>query len=93
MAYRSAEQNSTNCTPALLMLAREIRTPAEVAFEQSPDVVGPPGPEYAQKLQDRLEKAHAFTRDQLEKAGMRQKRNHDLRSYVRDFQAGELVQV
>lgn len=33
MAYRSAVQSSTNCTPALLMLGREIRTPAEMAFE------------------------------------------------------------
>jgi len=32
MAYRSAVQESTSCTPALLMLGRELRTPAELAF-------------------------------------------------------------
>ncbi|KAK6304839.1 hypothetical protein J4Q44_G00254250 [Coregonus suidteri] len=32
MACRSAVQDSTSCTPALLMLGREIRTPAEMAF-------------------------------------------------------------
>lgn len=93
MAYRSAVQNSTICTPPLLMLAREIRTPAEVAFGQPPDAVDPPGPDYARKLQDRLEKAHAFARDQLEKAGMRQRRKYDLRSKGRDFRPWELVWV
>lgn len=93
MAYRSAVQSSTNCTPALLMLAREIRTPAELAFGRPPDTEHPPGPEYARKLQDHLEKAHAFARDQLKQAGMRQKRNYDVRSKGRDFQAGELVWV
>ena len=29
MAYRSAVQESTSCTPALLMLGRELRTPAD----------------------------------------------------------------
>lgn len=59
-------QSSTNCTPALFMLPREIRTPAE-------DAVNPAGLDYARKLQDRLEKAGIFTRDQWEKAGMKQK--------------------
>jgi len=45
----------------------------------------PAGPEYARKLQDRMETAQAFARDQLEKAGMRQKRNYDVRSKGRDF--------
>uniref|UniRef100_A0AAV2M0P6 Gypsy retrotransposon integrase-like protein 1 n=1 Tax=Knipowitschia caucasica TaxID=637954 RepID=A0AAV2M0P6_KNICA len=89
MAYRSAVQNSTNCTPALLMLGREIRTPAALAYGRPPgDLEDVPGPEYARKLQDRMESAHAFARDQLEKAGMRQKRNYDVRSKE---QVGEVV--
>lgn len=32
LAYRLAVQDSTLCTPALLMLGRELRTPAEMAF-------------------------------------------------------------
>ena len=39
-----------------------------------------------------MESAHNFERDQLEKAGMKQKRN-DIRSKGRHFQAGELVWV
>lgn len=51
MAYRSAVQASTSCTPALLMLGREIRTPAELAFGRAPDApLAPPGLEYARRL-------------------------------------------
>lgn len=32
MAYHSAVQSATNCTPALLMLAREIMTAAELLW-------------------------------------------------------------
>ena len=90
----STVQESTSCTPALLMLGRELRTPVEVAFGKPP--VTPAVPlwrEYARRLQDRMESAHIFARDQLEKAGMKQKRNYDIRSKGRHFQAGELVWV
>lgn len=94
LAYRSVVQDSTLCTPALLMLGRELRTPAEMVFGKPPDTPAvPPGPEYARRLQDRMESAHAFAREQLQKAGVRQKRNYDTRARGRDFEAGELVWV
>ncbi|KAL7841639.1 hypothetical protein SRHO_G00253300 [Serrasalmus rhombeus] len=94
LAYRSAVQDSTSCTPALLMLGRELRTPAEIIFGKPPDTpTVPPGPEYARRLQDRMESAHAFARDQLQKAGIRQKRNYDIRAKGKDFRAGDLVWV
>ncbi|KAL7883614.1 hypothetical protein SRHO_G00012720 [Serrasalmus rhombeus] len=49
--------------------------------------------EYARRLQDRMESAHAFARDQLQKAGIRQKRNYDIRAKGKDFRAGDLVWV
>ncbi|KAK7884629.1 hypothetical protein WMY93_027752 [Mugilogobius chulae] len=94
LAYRSSVQESTSCTPALLMLGRELRTPAEMFFGRPPDTPAvPPGPEYARRLQDRIETAHTFARDQLQKAGVRQKRNYDLRAKGKDFNAGDLVWV
>lgn len=94
MACRSAVQESTSCTPALLMLGRELRTPALVAFGRPPDAADTPsGPEYARKLQDRLESAHSFAREQQQRAGVRQKRNYDVRVQGRHFLAGELVWV
>jgi len=65
MSCRSAVQDITSCTPALLMLGRDLRTPAELAFGRPPDSLATsPGPEYASRLQDRRESAHAFARDQ-----------------------------
>ena len=94
MAYRSAVQTSTSCTPALLMLGRELRTPALMALGQPPDGVDAPvGPEYARMLQDRLEVAHRFARKEQEEAGARQRRQYDLSARGRHFVPGESVWV
>lgn len=88
MAYRSAAQDSTACSPALRMLGREIRTPADMVVGRPPDAsLEPPGLEYARKLQDRLDRAHEFARDQLRVAGARQKRNYDVRARGKQFEA------
>ena len=56
MACRSAVQDSTGCSPALLMLGRELRTPAEMAFGHPPGERGvAPGLDYARKLKVMLE--------------------------------------
>ena len=79
MACRSAVQESTSCTQSMLMLGRELSTPAALAFGLPPDTPpAPPRPEYARRLQDRLESAHTFARTQLQNVGVRQKRNYDL---------------
>lgn len=76
------------------MLGRELRTPPELLFGKPPDSPAvPAGPEYARQLQDRMETAHAFARDQLGKAGVRQKRNYNVRSKGRNFETGESVWV
>ncbi|KAJ8011800.1 hypothetical protein DPEC_G00062010 [Dallia pectoralis] len=55
MACRSAVQDSTACSPALLMLGRELRTPAEMVFGRPPEEAPlPAGLDYARRLQDRL---------------------------------------
>lgn len=94
LACRSAVQETTGCTPALLMLGRELRTPPALLFGQPPDAPdAPPGLEYAHLLQDRMETAHAFARRQAVEAGERQRRAYDLKAKGRDFAAGELVWV
>lgn len=94
MACRTAIQESSACTPALLMLGRELRTPAELAFGRAPDAPPiPAGPAYAKRLQDHLDSAHAYARRQMQVAGVRQKRNYDLRAKGRHFAVGELVWV
>lgn len=85
LAYRSAVQDSTLCAPALLMFVQDLRTLPEMAFEIPPDVTDVlPGPENARKLQHRMDSAHAFSRNQLQKAGVRQKRIYDMRAKCHD---------
>lgn len=62
MVSHAAVQDSTACTPSLLMLGRELHTPADLPFGRPPDAPAvPAGPEYDRKLQDRLKTAHMFT--------------------------------
>ena len=86
MACLTAVHDSTSCTPSLLMLGRELRTPAELAFGRPPDAAQvPAGPYYARRLQDRLDSAHAYARRQMRSAGVRQKRNYNTRAKGRHF--------
>lgn len=94
LACRTAVQESTGCTPALLMLGRELRTPPELTYGRPPDAPDvPAGLEYARRLQDRLEAAHNFARCQMEQAGIRQKRGYDVHTKGKDFHAGDLIWV
>lgn len=94
MACCSAVQESTGCTPALLMSGREPRTLPELVYGQprdAPDAMA--GPEYARQLQYRLKLAHRFARHQAQQAGVRQKRCYDTHVKGQDLQAGDLAWV
>lgn len=95
LACRSAVQESTGCTPALLMLGRELWTPAELAYGRPPDCPDSlPGAEYASKewsVQQRMEVAHRFAHEQTRAAGRRQKRLYDVHVKGTHFVAGDLV--
>ena len=94
MACRSAVQESTGCTLALLMLGRELRTPLELVYGWPPDAPDAmAGPECARQLQDCLDSAHGFARHQAQHAGVHQKRCYDTHVKGRDFQAGDLAWV
>lgn len=52
------------CIPALLMLGRELQTPAELAFGKRPDAPATaPVPNYARRLQESLDRMHAKRRE------------------------------
>ena len=53
----------------------------------------PSGPEYAKKLQNHLESAHSFTKEQQQSAGVRQKQNYDVKAQGRHFLPRELVLI
>lgn len=74
-----AIQESTDCTPVLLILYRELQTLAELLFGRLPDTAEDiPGLEYTKHLQDRLYNAHCFACSQLQAAGICRKRYYDI---------------
>ncbi|XP_039618348.1 uncharacterized protein K02A2.6-like [Polypterus senegalus] len=94
LAYRTVVQESTQCTPAMLMLGRELRTPASLEYGLPPErEERQSGLDYARCLQDRIDRAHAFARDHLHKAGLTQKRHYDIRAREHPYSSGDRVWV
>uniref|UniRef100_A0A674P0I3 Gypsy retrotransposon integrase-like protein 1 n=1 Tax=Takifugu rubripes TaxID=31033 RepID=A0A674P0I3_TAKRU len=94
-AYRTAVQESTKCTPAVLMFGHELRTPVDLVFGSppEPELEGAPGLDYLHSLRKRLQLVHEMTRKALSDAGLRQKRAYDSRCRGQDFAPGEQVWV
>mgnify|MGYP000635714642 FL=1 len=94
MAYRTTIQESTNCTPSMLMFGREISTPLDLQFERlssEPDHYC--STKYVQWLQNALREAYTLARDHLKKAAMKQKRNYNRDAHTRQFQPGSWIYV
>ena len=89
MAYRSAVHESTDVSPNLLMLGREVEVPLDVMTE-TPDAP-PLKTDYAQAVQKRLASADDLARRHLNKAAICQKRNYDKRLAGRSFTVGDSV--
>ena len=90
MAYRSAVHKSTDVSPNLSMLGREVEVPLDVMTETPPDAT-PLKTDYAQAVQKRLASAHDLARRHLNKAAIRQKWNYDKRLAGRSFTVGDSV--
>ena len=75
MAYRESQHGATACSPALLMYGRELRGPVDLLCGPTPERPDrPPGEGYARRLEEGMEKVHAFARHQLQQAGIKMKR-------------------
>ena len=78
MAYRATKQDSTGCSPDLLMLGRECNLPIDVIAGTPPQEESPVCPvEYVQWVKDALSEAFEFSRRNLKRAAQHQKRNYD----------------
>ena len=92
MAYRSAEHEATEYTPAKLMLGREIRLPVDLITGRPPDEELPTArTSYAVALQERLLEAHHQVRQNLKFAGESMKRLYDRGTKSTGFTEGDLV--
>lgn len=95
-AYRATPHDTTNLTPNLLMLGREVRLPAEVMFGTGKTPVGDQIAsygEYVSDLRDKMAHAHDVARKHLEKSAVRQKDHYDAKQVVTVYQPGDLVWV
>ena len=90
LAYRSTIQESTNASPNLLMLGREVFLPVDVIFGKPPQEY-PDTSEYVTQLQERLQSAHEYVRVKIQRASSRQKRYYDRRANGRPYNNGDLV--
>lgn len=89
-AIRSSVNRSTGFTPNMLMLGREINTPAQLMFpnvherHENYD-------EYVSGLVKTMQSAHDFARTTLKTSMKRMKRNYDLRVLQRAYAEGDVI--
>ena len=84
MAYRSAEHETTECTPIRVitklpnsenrfMLGREVTTPLDLIYEQPVTSKSVPPHSWVWELQDSMVKAHQIVQEHVEGEILRQK--------------------
>ena len=94
-SYRTAVQESSQCTPAALMFGRELRTPVDLVFgtQSEPEIAGGKEMDYYRRLIDRLQVVHEYARRAQANAGVRQKRAYDTRCQKLTFKPSDKVWV
>lgn len=94
-SYRTAVQESSQCTPAALMFGRELRTPVDLVFgaPPEPDIAGGGEMDYFRRLRDRLQVVHDYAREAQSNAGVRQKRAYDAQCRGQAYKTGDKVWV
>lgn len=92
-AYRATPNETTKMTPNLLMLGKQVRLPAEVAFGSSTvsnEKVFSYG-EYVEKLKSSMQRAHELCRKYLKDSAKRQTEIYDHRQLLHKYNKGDLV--
>lgn len=87
-AYRATVNDSTQMTPNMLMLGREVRVPLEAVI--TPKELDSQGT-YVTELKKRLKRAHEIVRQNLKRSAMRQKAYYDVKATLNSFKTGDLV--
>ena len=77
MAYRTTFHETTGCTPAKIMFARDLRLPIDLMYGHPEEELREYQSAYATQLQEKLEQVHRFARDQLKMMSGRMKRHYD----------------
>jgi transposase InsO family protein len=93
-AYRSTVHESTNFTPNMLMLGREVHLPIELLVSGLPNDVSdaPAGTsQYVMDLKKRMTDVFHHAREHLGKTAEGQKKRYDTRIAKNNYQAGNMV--
>ena len=90
MAYRSAEHETTGCTPNVLMLGREVATPIDIMYQMPSGLGHVPQNRWASELKEKLQEAHSAVREHVHGEMQRQKRYHDAKLNWEKFIKGDL---
>ncbi|KAK3106610.1 hypothetical protein FSP39_023509 [Pinctada imbricata] len=95
MGYRSSTHSSTNATPNLLMLGRNVMMPMDAVIPRSQEhnssIIENERENYIRELQTTLTKAHQITRKHLKKSSDYQKKHYDIKSSKRSLEIGQAV--
>ena len=78
MAYRTSVHETTGCTPAEMMLGRDLRLPVDLIYGRPEEECPSLATEYVESLQDRLEQVHSFARPRMQMQSDRMKAYYDL---------------
>ena len=89
MELRSATHETTKCTPAMLQFGRELRLPIDLLLGWPEEAI--PIHSYNEKVQQSLEQAHFFARENLQLASDKTKAYYDLCADGQVFEAGDAV--
>ena len=89
-AIRASVNRSTGFTPNMLMLGREVNTPAQLMFPNVKKKHEDYG-EYVSGLMKTMENAHECARSTLKTSLKRMKRSYDLRVLRRPYAEGDSV--
>ena len=91
MAYRTAVHETTGCTPAQLMMGRDLRLPIDLLIGRPEDEVPQHTSTYAEELQERLERVHNYARTHMKLRSDSMKERYDSASNCEQLDIGDPV--
>ena len=91
MAYHSATHDTTSCSPARMMLGRELKMPMDLMFGRPEDEPPQTATNYASTLQEQLERVHEFAHGHMQLMSNRMKQRYDSLLEYQPLEAGEPV--
>lgn len=94
MAYRASVQESTKCTPNILMLGRETSLPIDIITGSPTHPNDAPiecPVKYVEWLKEAMQNAFDFAHENLQNSFQKQKRYYDTKLKIRSFEPKTLV--